>query len=142
MGTKAEKAPADLVKRHLKDLGRLPLGPLFYDRTAQVDLRLVEIGAPELANELAMLEERMITVAEAMGPEVGQPGGVGKILEKEKGLQSQLADLLARFLPLLGHPEPQDLVSRVPVAVDLHLTPDTGETPGILRKGRLEVDLN
>jgi hypothetical protein len=142
MGKKAETAPADLVERHLRALGRLPWGPLFYDRTAQVDLKLVECGAPELANELAMLEEQLGVVAEAMGPEAVKPGGVGKILEKERGLQSQLADLVARFLPLLGSPEPQDLVSRVPVAVDLHLTPETGETPGILRKGRLDVDLN
>ncbi|MCZ6833922.1 MAG: hypothetical protein O7F11_09270 [Acidobacteria bacterium] len=142
MGKKAETAPAALVERHLKALGRLPWGPLFYDRTSQVDLRLVELGAPELANELALLEERLVAVAEALGPEAGKPGGVGKILEKERGLQSQLADLVARFLPLLGNPEPQDLVSRVPVAVDLHLTPETGETPGILRKGRLNVDLN
>jgi hypothetical protein len=142
MGKKAETAPAVLVERHLRALGRLPWGPLYYDRTAQVDLKLVEIGAPELANELAMLEERLALVAEDLGPEAAKPGGVGKILEKDRGLQTQLADLVSRFLPLLGSPEPQDLVSRVPVAVDLHLTPETGETPGILRKGRLDIDLN
>jgi len=142
MGERVETAPADLVARHVKVLSRLPYGSIFFDRTAQIDLKLVEKGAPEMANELAMLEERMGEVAEEVGTRVAKPDGVALILAKDPTLTSRLADLLARMLPILGNPVPQDLAGKVAVAVDLHLTPEQTEGLGILRRGKLDVETN
>ena len=142
MGERAETAPADLVARHVKVLSRLPYGSIFFDRTAQIDLKLVEKGTPELANELAMLEELMGQVAEEVGTAVSKPDGVGLVLAKDPTLAAQLTDLLARMLPVLGNPAPADLVGKVAVAVDLHLTPEQTEGLGILRKGRLDAETN
>jgi hypothetical protein len=142
MGERAETAPAELVERHVKVLGRLPYGSMFFDRTAQIDLKLVEKGTPELANELAMLEEQMGEVAEEVGATAAKADGVALILAKDPTLGARLADLLARMLPILGNPVPQDLAGKVAVAVDLHLTAENTEGLGILRRGKLDAETN
>jgi hypothetical protein len=142
MGERAETAPDDLVQRHVKVLSRLPYGSIYFDRTAHIDLTLVEKGAPDLANELAMLEEQMGELAEEIGPQTGKPDGVALMLATDPTLGSRLADLMARVLPILGNPAPQELAGKVAVAVDLHLTPEHTKGLGILRKGRLDADTN
>jgi hypothetical protein len=142
MGEKDTGGPAGLVERHLKVLSRLPHGSVYFDRTAAIDFKLMERGCAELADELALLEERLAEVAEGLGPKAGEADGVGRILAGDEDLRSALTELLGRILEALGDPEPEDLLGRVPVAVDLHLTPEVTGSLGFLRKGRLDVKNN
>ena len=109
MGERAETAPGDLVQRHLRALSRFPFASLFFDRTAQIDLKLVEMGLPEMANELAMLEERMVAAAEEIGPQAKKPDGVALILRRD-AFRGRLAAMFTRVdllaIPVLAFPVP------------------------------------
>ena len=142
MGERERATSLPLAERHLKVLARLPLGPLFYDRTAVVDQKLVERGCIDLADELAMLEERLAEVARDGKGRPGEPGGVGRLLAADPDLARELGDLLGRILPVLGDPEPEELVGRVPVAVELHVTPERSAGLDLLKKGKLDASQN
>jgi hypothetical protein len=131
-----------LRDRHLQALSKLPYGSVYFDRTAAIDFKLMERGGGELADALALLEERLAAGAEKLGAASGQPGGVGRVLETDPDLKAELAELLTRILAVLGDPEPEDLLGRVPVAVDLHITPEVSGSLGLLRKGRLDAKNN
>ena len=130
------------VEEHIEVLARLPYGPLFFDRTAALDFRLVEKGATELADELALLEEGMAGVAEKLGAAAGKLEGVGRLFQARPEIRERLAGLLGRILPVLGHPAPSELAGRVPVAVDLHLSPRQSATIGLVRRRRIEISNN
>lgn len=142
MGERAETAAPGLIKEHLVALCHLAFGPDFYDRTAQMDLKLVETGAPELANELALIEERMVEVADEIGESVTKADGVGRIFRRDEKLLGEFAGLLGRLLPVLGHPSPADLVGKVSVAVDLQMPDESGEVAHVPFKGRLDAEIN
>ena len=135
-------AAPTLIDAHVEALARLPYGPLFFDRTAALDLRLVEIEAIALADELALLEENLVVAAKKIGAEAGEPKGVARMLQAEPDLRVQLKDLLGRILPVLGNPTPGELVGRVPVAVDLHVTPDHTAPMGWTRQHRIDSSTN
>ena len=132
------RAEPALIDAHVQALSRLPYGPLFFDRTAALDFRLVEAGATALADELALLEERLAAGARKLGAAAAEPKGVGRVLQAEPDLQAPLTELLGRILPALGNPEPAALVGRVPVAVDLHVTPRHTAALGWTRQQRIE----
>ena len=142
MGEKNRGKPTALLDRHLQALSRLPYGSIYFDRTAAMDFKLMERGSSELADELALLEERLAEAAEKLGKTSAEPGGVGRILDRDKDLKATFADLVARILAVLGDPEPEDLLGRVPVAVDLHVTPEVSGSLGLLKKGRLDAQNN
>ena len=142
MGEKDRGKRTALLDRHLQALSRLPYGSIYFDRTAAMDFKLMERGSSELADELAMLEERLAATAEKLGKASGEVGGVGRILARDKDLKAIFGDLVARILAVLGDPEPEDLLGRVPVAVDLHITPEVSGSLGLLRKGRLDAQNN
>jgi len=142
MGEKDRGKRTALLDRHLQALSRLPYGSIYFDRTAAMDFKLMERGSSELADELALLEERLATTAEKLGKASGEVGGVGRILARDKDLKAIFGDLVARILAVLGDPEPEDLLGRVPVAVDLHITPEVSGSLGLLRRGRLDAQNN
>jgi hypothetical protein len=142
MGEKEKAGSQALAARHLQVLSRLPLGPLFFDRTAVVDQKLLERECADLADELALLEERLVEAATAPGGRAAEPGGVGRLLAADPDLSRDLTDLLGRILPVLGDPAPEELIGRVPVGVELHLTPERAGGVGLLKKGRLDASRN
>ena len=142
MGEKDRGKRTALQDRHLQALSRLPYGSVYFDRTAVMDFKLMERGSSELADELALVEERLAEAAEKLGKASGEPGGVGRLLDRDPDLKATVAELLARVLAVLGDPEPEDLLGRVPVAVDLHLTPEVSGSLGLLKKGRLDAKNN
>ncbi|MFQ5719382.1 MAG: hypothetical protein ACE5IK_07510 [Acidobacteriota bacterium] len=129
------------VQEHIEALSRLPYGALFFDITGALDFRLVEKNATDLADELALLEEGMAAAAERLGAEAARPHGIGKILAAEPGIRELLEELIGRILPVLGHPRPGTLAGRVPVAVDLHVTPGRAAGIGLMRR-RVESSTN
>ena len=130
------------VEAHLEALCRLPYGSLFFDRTAALDFRLVEKEALELADALALLEEKLAAAAETVGAPAREPKGIGRLLDADPETRAALADLLERILPVLDHPSPADLAGRVPVAVDLHLNPSQAASIGLVRRRRIEASNN
>jgi hypothetical protein len=142
MGEKDRGKRTPLLERHLKALSRLPYGSIYFDRTAAMDFKLMERGSTELADELALLEESLAESAEKLGKASGEAGGVGRILDREPDLKEIFTDLVARILAVLGDPEPEELLGRVPVAVDLHVTPEVSGSLGLLKKGRLDAQNN
>ncbi len=141
MGEKEKAGRGPLAERHIQALSRLPLGPLFYDRTAVMDQKLVERGCTDLADELALLDERLAEAGQGVS-RAAEPGGVGRVLAAEPDLKNDIANLLGRILPILGDPQPEELVGRVPVGVELHLTPERAAGLPLPGKGRLDAGQN
>ena len=104
MGERPETAPAQLVRRHIEALGRLPYDSLFFDRTARIDLQLVENGVPELANELALVATREPghTARADLAPVGDEPANRRQVLVV--GLLDPELRVLARAAPVEASP--------------------------------------
>ena len=141
---KAARPASDekVIEKHLAALECLPYGPLLFDRTSALDFRLVELGETALADELALLEEKLAEAADGAGDAIREPRGLGRLLKAQPELRQALGEVLGRILPVLGEPEPEDLAGRVPVAVDLHLAPREAAGLPLARKRRIDASTN
>ena len=142
MGEREPRVGPERVEQHLRALERLPYAPLFFDLTAALDARLVAGGRADLADELALIEERLAELAPAVSAGLAEPGGVGRLLATGPDLRLELGRLLGLVLAALGDPEPAELAGRPLVGADLHLTPATREGMPGPRGRRLSGPLN
>ena len=142
MGEREKRAPAELVERHHRVFAKLAHGAEFFDRTSRLDFRLVEAGRADLADALAIVEERLVAAAEAAGQGASKPGGVQRLLDADPELGEQFDNLLAEALEALGRPEPEAFGSAVQVAPDLFLTGQRSTDFPLLRKRRIDPSRN
>jgi len=142
MGEREPRVAPERIELHLRSLERLPWAPLFFDLTAALDARLIEAGRSDLADGLALLEERLAEVAATQGAGLTDPGGVGRVLAAEPDVRLDLARLLGAVLAALGDPEPADLAGRPLIGADLHVTPASLDGLPGLRRNRFPGLLN
>ncbi|MFQ5671082.1 MAG: hypothetical protein ACE5HD_11285 [Acidobacteriota bacterium] len=142
MGEKEPRASSPLLGSHMQAFRRLPYGTLLFRCTAAMDLKLVERGRTDLADELALMEERLGRTARSLGKEAAAPGGLGRVLDAAPEARELFETLLARILPVLGDPTPRDLLGGVKVSADLHATPSRLAPLPLFKRGELDPGRN